>query len=272
MEHISGIYRVTNKVNNKVYIGSSVSCYDRWKQHRSELNKNCHVNKYLQHSWNKYGSDNFIFEIIECCNKEVLKERETFWIEYYGGIESDNNYNLMDARRNSPNYVTRQKISNAHKGKKLSEETKKKLSEYNKNHPNYNFTHRERTDEERKKISASLKGNIPWNKGLTKEDPRVAKNIQKLVEVGKNPSQEVKNKISDKIKQLHEQGIYDYAEATKKRTETYRKNKENGVIRKPRKDKGIKKDPEIGKRISEAKLKSNARKRELGLPLRKKEV
>ena len=151
---------------------------------------------------------------------------------------------------------------------KLSDETKKKLSEYNKANPNPNFTNRVRTKEEREKISNSLKGHTPWNKGLTKDDVRVAKNIKNLIEVGTNPSQETKNKISNTVKQLHKDGVYDYEASTKKRLETMRKNKEAGYIRKKRKDAGVKKDPEIGKRISEGKLKANAKKRELGLPLR----
>lgn len=262
MKRIPGIYRVTNIVNNKVYIGSSISCYDRWKQHRYELNNGTHVNSYLQRSWNKYGSDKFKFEIIEECSESVLKEREDWWITFYGGIDSDDNYNLMDARRNSPNEEVRKKISKARTGIKLSDETKRKLSEYNKAHPNPNFTNRVRTEEERKKISESLKGNKPWNLGLTKDDPRVAQNIEHLIEVGSNPSTETKQKISASIKQLHKDGKYDYEEATKKKLETMRKHKEEWYVRKTRKDKGTKKSPEVCKHISDAKRRNNQYKKQ----------
>ena len=65
MEIISGIYSITNKVNNKVYIGSSKNIFNRKSQHYSELRGNYHVNIFLQRAWNKYGEHNFKFEIVE---------------------------------------------------------------------------------------------------------------------------------------------------------------------------------------------------------------
>lgn len=259
-----GIYKIENKVNGKVYIGSSINCEARKKQHYTELRNNKHINSYLQRAWNKYGESSFVFSVIEVCYKENLKNRESFWIDFFGGIDSDLNYNLMDARRNSPNKQTRQKISQSHKGKYVAQETRDKLSQYVKQHLNYDFIYHIRTEEEKQKISNSLKGHVPWNKGLKYEtDERVRKNIDPLKNVPK--SDEMKQRISNTVKKLHEEGHYDYKEMTRKRVETMHKN---NVVRK---DKGIKRgkrDPEIGKRISEAKLAANALKRELGLPLR----
>lgn len=53
VHRISGIYKITNLVNNKVYIGQSVNIRKRWNQHVLELNKNIHPNIYLQSAWNK---------------------------------------------------------------------------------------------------------------------------------------------------------------------------------------------------------------------------
>jgi group I intron endonuclease len=59
-----GIYRIINKTNNKIYIGSSVNILSRFSKHKSLLKHNKHDNDYLQNSYNKYGLENFLFEII----------------------------------------------------------------------------------------------------------------------------------------------------------------------------------------------------------------
>ena len=63
----SGIYKITNITNNKVYIGSSVNISNREYKHFWMLDKGIHDNEYLQKSYNKYGKDVFIFEIVEYC-------------------------------------------------------------------------------------------------------------------------------------------------------------------------------------------------------------
>ena len=80
-----GIYKITNKVNDKAYIGQSVDIEKRWKRH---INDSKNPNK---HSYNypiccalrKYGIENFNFEILEECNKNLLDEREIYWISYF---------------------------------------------------------------------------------------------------------------------------------------------------------------------------------------------
>lgn len=93
---ISGIYGITNIQNGKIYIGSSKHIYQRWKEHIRALNKNKHHSIHLQNAWNKYGEDNFIFEVIETCKEELLLEREQYYIDlhssadyYYGYNESE---------------------------------------------------------------------------------------------------------------------------------------------------------------------------------------
>ena len=66
MNKISGIYTITNKVTGKLYIGESLDIYRRWNdEHIPQLRKNCHYNKELQNDFNKYGEENFRFEIFE---------------------------------------------------------------------------------------------------------------------------------------------------------------------------------------------------------------
>ncbi len=71
-----GIYKITNIVNGKALIGLSSDIFRRWVDHRKTLRKNKHDNPYFQNAWNKYGEDNFRFEIILECNKENLNKEE----------------------------------------------------------------------------------------------------------------------------------------------------------------------------------------------------
>ena len=90
-KNICGIYKITNIINEKVYIGQSINILRRWNEHIRELNKNLHVNKYLQSSWNKYGEENFKFEIVEECKIEELNEKEVYYINKYNSYR--NGYN-----------------------------------------------------------------------------------------------------------------------------------------------------------------------------------
>jgi group I intron endonuclease len=97
----SGIYKIINIVNNKFYIGSSKELSKRWTQHKSKLKYNKHGNIILQRSWNKYGKECFIFEIIEECDVAFLLEREQFFLDtlkpYYNiGLKSSGGDNLTN--------------------------------------------------------------------------------------------------------------------------------------------------------------------------------
>lgn len=66
MNKVSGIYTITNKVTGKLYIGESLDIYRRWHdEHIPQLRKNRHYNKELQNDFNKYGEENFSFEILQ---------------------------------------------------------------------------------------------------------------------------------------------------------------------------------------------------------------
>jgi group I intron endonuclease len=60
-----GIYKITNIVSGEYYIGSSIYIQRRFSQHKNYLTKNKHNNTHLQRAWNCYGSQNFIFEVID---------------------------------------------------------------------------------------------------------------------------------------------------------------------------------------------------------------
>ena len=80
-----GIYKITNTINNKSYIGQSTNIHKRWKKEIEDSNNiNSHGYGYpLMRAFRKYGVDNFKFEIIEECEIEKLNQKEIYWINYY---------------------------------------------------------------------------------------------------------------------------------------------------------------------------------------------
>lgn len=78
----SGIYIITNLINKKFYLGSSMNLKKRKATHLSTLRNKKHHNKHLQNAWNKYGEKNFEFDIVEYIEDEnLLKEVEQFYID-----------------------------------------------------------------------------------------------------------------------------------------------------------------------------------------------
>jgi len=92
---VQGIYKITNKINGKVYIGSSNKVNIRWNNHKSSLRNNRHANEHLQRSWNRYGEESFIFEIIEAVEDDSqLLIREQFYIDFYKSHDYIFGYNI----------------------------------------------------------------------------------------------------------------------------------------------------------------------------------
>jgi group I intron endonuclease len=141
-----GIYRIKNLVNGKCYYGSSKQIEKRFDRHKRELKNNIHINRVLQRAWDKYGENNFIFEIVEECNINVLLEIEQKYLdlqpEYNIGIKSSGGDNLT---------------KNPNKGKivkKMTESVKRR----------YNLM----TDEEKKeKHSQPMETNPNWKGGTS---------------------------------------------------------------------------------------------------------
>jgi group I intron endonuclease len=101
-ERIRGIYKITNLINNKVYIGESLDIYRRWDEHRDDLNNNSHHSYKLQSDWNEFRQDNFKFEIISILDEDIsnfigeyiLIVYEDKYIKQYDSIS--NGYNVEE--------------------------------------------------------------------------------------------------------------------------------------------------------------------------------
>lgn len=110
-----GIYKILNKVDGSLYIGSSNHIVKRFNTHKTKLNANTHPNIHLQRAWNKYGKRSFAFAVVEYCPEPELTEREQYYIDLVNP-----RYNicpLASSSRGRPiSQETRDKLSKAHLG------------------------------------------------------------------------------------------------------------------------------------------------------------
>ena len=86
----SGIYKIENLINHKVYIGQSKHIERRWAEH-------CHpsAKSLISKAIKKYGKENFSFDILEKCELNDLKERERFYISQFNCLVP-NGYNILE--------------------------------------------------------------------------------------------------------------------------------------------------------------------------------
>jgi len=134
-EKVSGIYKIINKIDGKYYVGSSLcitGSKGRWAHHKTYLKYNRHHNNHLQFAVNKYGLENFEFLIIEsyCGNNKLeLLTIEQRYLDI-AKTEQDKCYNLsFDAFGNKFLRIeSKEKHSQSLKKRKVSEETKKRIS------------------------------------------------------------------------------------------------------------------------------------------------
>lgn len=222
-----GIYQIRNLINNKVYIGSSKNIQKRFITHKRLLRKNKSPHVALQRAWNKYGEDNFLFEIIKECSIENLFKEEKLHIDKIS-LKMKYNTGTVGGGDNTSMHINnkeiRIKISNAVKSRYLNMSAQEKEQISNKmkgkGNPNYNNKWNKIQKEKlsrkqkerfiknpnlRNKISDTMK--IQWN-NKTKEEREIFKNNCRERSKGSNNpffgsshSLESKNKISEKQKE-----------------------------------------------------------------------
>lgn len=133
----SGIYKIINLADGKMYIGSAVHFNRRFARHIRQLNSQTHPNKYLQNAWNLFGEECFRFEIVQYVEKEYLLIREQHWIDTFNSADNSVGYNIC-------------KIADNRTGVLHTEEAKLKMSKTRKGMI--------KSEEWQAKITASLKG------------------------------------------------------------------------------------------------------------------
>ena len=172
------IYKITNLINNKVYIGQTrQDIHKRFIQHCSCANRTHPYKSKLHEAIRKYGKDNFNIECIDIANNlDELNEKEIFWIKYYNSLDINFGYNITSGGGGTPDYHHSEEIkriiSEKGRGIKRSEQVRKNMSEAQKKvkhkpaseqtklKMSLSRTGHKTSDETRQKISNSNKGKI----------------------------------------------------------------------------------------------------------------
>lgn len=254
------IYKTINLINDKIYVGKDKNNNPKY------LGSGLILKKAIK----KYGRCNFKKEILDYCNSEKeLNEKEIYWIKKLNSVNTG--YNLLEGGQGGAvkgrklSDKTKKKISNSlighlvssetkykmsqngkgisrNKGKKLSKETKQKISESQKG--------RKLSEETKKKISINQKGikkekllgRKPWNKGIAHTEE-----TKKKISISRRGISSTKGrKLSDETKKKISQKLI----GKKQSIETIEKRKK--TIGDPW-NKGIKMPKEIGLKISNSK-------------------
>ena len=217
------IYKTTNLINNKIYIGQDIK--DNPKYLGSGL--------LLKKSINKYGKLNFVKETIEVCeNKQILNEREIFWIEELNSRNTKIGYNIAEGGFGGNTYTeeTKKRVSDMLKGRHVSDETKEKMSKSR-------LGVQIHTSESKSKISQTHKGKklsqehidiIRKNSKTSLKSEEFLKNIGNILEhrpKGSKHTQETKDKMSE----YHKNNPVKYWSGKKRPIEVIEKAKKSNM-------------------------------------------
>jgi len=224
-----GIYKITNLINKRIYIGQSSDILKRFKQYHKL--QNCKTQTLLYRSLKKYGVENHKFEIITECDVKDLNNLERYYQDLYNVIDPKCGMNLKLTNSKDRNVEhskeTKQKIAEKLKGnknmlgKKHSEESKKKMSEKSKN----------MSDDIRLKMSLAAKGrkhSEESKKKMSESKLKMSDETRKKMSdarKGKKASDETRKKLSESKK-----GIMRTESQIKKQRESLKKRYESGYV------------------------------------------
>ena len=195
-DHRSGIYRITNEKTGQFYIGSSVDVRSRIMDHHRELRAGIHRNTHLQASYNRDGTDCFCAELLIIEEPVKLLATEQRYLDAYwdNGIRCFNQAKSAKAPMlgRHPSKATLLKQSAARLGRRMSEETKAKMSAYQRSRPPLPTI----TEETRTKMSKS-------RTGLKRTDEQKA-NMSAAQRSRKSTSEEGRRHMSEAARLYHD--------------------------------------------------------------------
>lgn len=218
------IYKITNLVNNKIYIGQTiVSISERWTNH-CYPKSNCIA---LRNAISKYGKDNFkIEQIDQAQNQEELDRKEQEWISKLQSTNPTIGYNLLSGGSGGSKHseATKNKMSKSRIGKKMTKKTRDTLLKANSGRkmPEHvkealrlaNLNKGTISEETRKKLSETSKGRpksqkqIQWLINYNKNRTLSPESLAKMAEANRKPrTKESIEKQKETIKRKREQAL-----------------------------------------------------------------
>lgn len=180
----SGIYTITNKINQKIYLGCATNIANRWKSHRSYLRLNKHNNTHLQRAWNKYGEENFEFELLIECEEVDLYSEENYWCNLLNCVDYKYGYNIKSTSPTGNfkmSEESKRKLAISATGRKHTQETKDKISEISK---------LKKLSKEHKEILVTCNKSRVWSKESRKKASEAnikRSGIKKCIEIHEVP-------------------------------------------------------------------------------------
>lgn len=190
------IYKATNKINGKCYIGRTVKKFEKRKSEHLQESKMDRKNSHFYNAINKYGWDNFDWEIIEECNDEnLLREKEIYHIDKNKSNNRTYGYNKLDGGpgrsgyKQSENCKKRMRENNPMFDKSVSQKvtnTKKMNGDWD------NFKWKDRYNPEREKELRNWHSNY-MKKNNPMYNPEVVEKVKRTREKNK---EKISNSIS----------------------------------------------------------------------------
>lgn len=190
------IYKISNSVNSRIYIGSAINYRLRKNRHITQLNRNIHCNKKLQRFVNKYGIDKLKFTIVEECKKDELLIKEQFYINNSNCLK--NGFNILPIAgswlNHSHTQLTIKKQSEVKKGKQSTGMLNKKHSDFTKELIRQKATGRKQSE-------LTIEKRVKKNTGKKRTESAINKVRDKLIKLNKNEVFEIREMLNNGIKQ-----------------------------------------------------------------------
>lgn len=240
VKKVRGIYKVTNKINGKVYIGQSVDIGRRWREHM-----NAKDDIYFHKAIQKYGVENFEWEVIEQCKKKDLDEREIYWIEYYDSFNKGYNCTKggdgmragVNAGERNPSWKGGISLDPEY-GKQWYEANKEKMKEYyetnkeelKKKQKEYYETNKEKRKEYHRQYREANKEKAKEYRETNKE--KIKQQIKEWNEVNKEKVKEKQKEYYQAYKEQVKEKQKEYREANKEKIKEYNRQRNKKSMKK----------------------------------------